>query len=451
MGITFVQKSDLSIKRPHAKVALVLAGGAISGGSYTLAGLKALNNLMINKDVTDFDIFVGLSAGAFIAAPVAHGISVEELLKSLDGRSNIISQLKPLDFYNPNISEYISKPLELVYDGTTAAPRFAINLITGLFNPEHRYWSTLARFLRKPNWRHTDDLMKVLTRVTMASSHVSSPLKYLPSGVFDNRSLERYIRKNFERNNRKNDFAELYYRRRKSLYITAMNLDSADRVVFGHDEDNSLTISEAVQASTALPGFFKPARIKGHEYLDGGVTTTANIDVAIDHGAELVIVYNPFRPLHNRLLIRYYKEMGTYLADKKYLSDGGFFAVLNQAFRALLHYRLEHALLRYAQNPAFRGDIILIEPDIHDITFFDINPVAFWERGKAAEHGFISVKESIEAHFGRVKQILGAYGIETTMAFIDEDAKKIQATPYDETVISVLGKERAKRDIRLAM
>ena len=70
------------------------------------------------------------------------------------------------------------------------------------------------------------------------------------------------------------------------LYIVAMNLDTAERVVFGHDEDSSLTISEAVQASTALPGFYKPARIKGVDYVDGGVRRTANIDVAIEHGAR---------------------------------------------------------------------------------------------------------------------------------------------------------------------
>ena len=96
-----------------------------------------------------------------------------------------------------------------------------------------------------------------------------------------------------------NDFRVLYRTRQVELYIVAMNLDTAERVVFGHDEDTSLTISEAVQASTALPGFYKPARIKGIDYVDGGVRRTANIDVAIEHGADLVICYNPFRPFSN--------------------------------------------------------------------------------------------------------------------------------------------------------
>jgi NTE family protein len=451
MGITFVQKSDLTLKKKNPKIALVLAGGAISGGAYTLAGLKALNNLMVNYDVTDFDLYVGLSAGALLAAPLAHGITVEEMLKSLDGRSSVFTQLKAWHFYNPNFSEFVNKPLQLLFDSVVMFPKFGINFLSAMFNPEQRYLSTLFKFIRRPGPKTAEALVKVVVKMTMSSTDVPSPLSYMPSGLFDNRLLESYIRENFERNNRKNDFAELYHRTRKELYITALNMDSAERTLFGYDENNTLTISEAIQASTAIPGFFKPARIKGHDYLDGGVTTTANIDVAVEHGADLIIAYNPFRPLENKLLVRYYKQANQYNADKPYLSDGGMLAVLNQGFRALLHYRLQHALARYKNTPSFKGDIVLIEPSINDIAFFDINPVAFWERAKAAEHGFVSVKESIDEHYPLFKKILNAYGIETTMSFIEEDAKKIQATPYDETVISILGKERIKRDIRLAM
>ena len=42
-----------------------------------------------------------------------------------------------------------------------------------------------------------------------------------------------------------------------------------------------------MQASTALPLFYKPARIKGVDYVDGGVRRTANIDVAIEKGATV--------------------------------------------------------------------------------------------------------------------------------------------------------------------
>jgi len=92
------------------------------------------------------------------------------------------------------------------------------------------------------------------------------PHYYLPSGFFDNSTLEVYLRKNLENNGFPNDFRSFYRHTGKELYITAMNLDTAERVVFGHDEDCSLTVAEAVQASTALPGFYKPARINEIDY-----------------------------------------------------------------------------------------------------------------------------------------------------------------------------------------
>ena len=52
------------------------------------------------------------------------------------------------------------------------------------------------------------------------------------------------------RNDIPNNFRDLKLRRGKSLYIGATNINTAQGVVFGHDEDNSVTISAAVQAVT---------------------------------------------------------------------------------------------------------------------------------------------------------------------------------------------------------
>ena len=68
MGITIVQKSDLTVRKRNPRIALVLAGGAISGGGFKLGGLKAFDDFLVNRKTTDFDIYVGLSAGAFLAA-----------------------------------------------------------------------------------------------------------------------------------------------------------------------------------------------------------------------------------------------------------------------------------------------------------------------------------------------------------------------------------------------
>src|SRR5439155_235217 len=164
--------------------------------------------------------------------------------------------------------------------------------------------------------------------------------------------------------------------RQVALYIVAMNLDPAERVVSGHDEDTALTISEAVQASTALPGFYKPARIKGVDYVDGGVRRTANIDVAIEHGAELVICYNPFRPFHNRVVRRYVPEQGRYVIEGRPLASQGMLTVLNQVLRTLLHSRLQLGIQQYQDDPNFQGDIILLEPGETDLAFFKMAPLS---------------------------------------------------------------------------
>ena len=451
MGITIVQKSDLAVKKKKAKIALVLAGGAVSGGAYKLGGIKCLNDLMVNKDIADFDVFVGLSAGALIAAPLAAGISPEEMLKSFDGKSGKFAQLRWLDFYSPNISDLVTKPLEFAYKVLTTLPRFSIKFLNMLFSSDRHFSSAMLDLVRRPSYAAVDEVAGILVKVAQASADVPSILEVLPSGFFDNSRLERYVRTNIENNNLKNDFTELVEKLGKELYITALNLDTAERVVFGYNEDNTLTISEAIQASTALPGFYRPARIRGVDYVDGGVTTTANIDVAVQHGANLIVCYNPFRPFYNKLLIRYYKELSSYVADKPYIADGGLTAVLNQSFRTLLHFRLQMALRRYESDPDFKGDIILVEPDIYDINFFEINPVNFFERAKAAELGYLSVKSSVEKNYPRIKKILNSYDIETTMMYIDQDAKKIQSTPQDETIMNILGRSRIKRDIRLVM
>jgi predicted acylesterase/phospholipase RssA len=373
------------------------------------------------------------------------------MLKSLDGKSDRLRQLKPLDFYNPNLAEFVQRPLQLLFDITTTAPRFYINFLSLLLSPDKKFLARLRDFVFKPNYQNLDTVIKILVRIAAASQALPKLLEYIPSGIFVNNRLESYIRHNLEDNHIKNDFGDLYHRLRKELYITATRLDTGERVVFGHDENNDLTISQAIQASSALPGFYRPARIKGVDYVDGAVAETANIDVAIEHGASLIICYNPFRPIENKQVVQWYKDIDQYVVDKPHLAAAGLLAVINQVFRMLLHHRLHQAMRFYAQDPNFMGDIILVEPDINDIQFFEMNPVAFWQRAKAAERGFLSVKQSLEENYSTLKKILNSYGIETSMIHIEEDAKKIASTPYDEAVIGVLGKERLKRDIRLVM
>lgn len=444
MGIQIVQKSDLNRKKHHAKIALVLSGGAVSGGAFKAGGLKAFNDFLVNRKVTDFDTYVGISAGGLLAVPLAGGMPPEEILKSLDGTSDLFSQLSPLEIYFPNWREMLTRPLKYLFSRAAYFPGVLFDMVQAMPDLNDDLKDGILNFLKDPRYSNYEKMIKPLAATIDSGRSAPSLLSALPSGIFDNRPIENYLRENMKRNQMSNHFKVVKRVRGKDLYICAAELDSGDRAIFGWDEKNDIPISEAVMASTAMPGFYKPARLKGVDYIDGGVQKTANIDLAIQKGAELIICYNPFRPLRNLVNIAYDREKNIYRSKDKRISDNGIFGVFNQVFRTLYHSRLSYAIGRYAQDKNFKGDIILIEPTEDDATFFELNPFAFWTRGRAAKSGFESVKQSIEKHFDQLKAILGSYGIDMSRDIVEQDEVKIKRAAGDpQQIMEVLeGKAR---------
>src|SRR5579864_5656187 len=68
-------------RRRQDKTALVLGGGGFTGGVYEIGALRALDLLAVNSTVNDFDVYVGTSAGSFIAALCANGVTPEEMMR----------------------------------------------------------------------------------------------------------------------------------------------------------------------------------------------------------------------------------------------------------------------------------------------------------------------------------------------------------------------------------
>jgi len=450
MGLTIVHKSDLAARKRNPRIALVLAGGAVTGGAYKLGGLKALDDFLVNRKTTDFDIYVGLSAGAFLAAPLAGGVTPPEMLRSLEGVSEDFTELKAVDFYRLNVGEFARKPIEFLVDLLTYVPGVVYDFLVQTPKLLQALEAPLARARRAPSLGNLLDCARPLIDAVGAARAFPFPLAYLPSGLFDNAALEHYLRYNIERRGMTNDFRVLYRVRGIELYIVAMNLDTAERVVFGHDEDTSVTISEAVQASTALPGFYKPARIKGVDYVDGGVRRTANLDVAIEHGADLVICYNPFRPFSNRVVRRFVAEKNAYAIEGRPLADQGMLTVLNQVFRTLLHSRLQLGVRQYQDDPNFQGDIILLEPAETDQMFFNMAPLNLWAGRSAGAHGYLSVTETVESHYDLIRQILQSYGVQMTRKEVREGLERLLTSDKTEAPDDVLLRDVPKRNLHVA-
>ncbi len=426
MGLTLIRKSKGAPKQ-GAKVALVLAGGAVSGGAFKVGGLKALNDYMTGRGMTDLDIYVGLSAGAILAIPLAAGLSPDSMVGVLDGTSEEFDQLRPTNFYSPNWREFVSRPTRLVYNLASYLPGVTVDWIRGIPSMPDALGSAARQFINAPTYAHFEALAIRAIEHTSPRRRFPSLTDQIPSGLFDNASLEVWMRRNLERIGLPNDFRAFQRRRGVSLYLSACDLDTAERVIFGADENHEVTISQAMQASTALPVFYKPARLNGIDYVDGGVRHTANIDVAIEKGADLIICYNPFRPFLNRVSEaetgehRFQSEAGGYLSDR------GMKLVINQVFRTLLHSRLKLGLQRYLTDAGFQGDIVLLEPQEHDADFFSVNPLAFWRRSEAMQHGFESVRSTIEQNFSALSQVFEHHGIEMDREVAAERAKALWA------------------------
>ncbi|HTA05444.1 MAG TPA: patatin-like phospholipase family protein, partial [Solirubrobacteraceae bacterium] len=98
-------------KRPRRhKTALVLGGGGFTGGVYEIGALRALDLLAVNSSVNQFDVYVGTSAGAFIAALCANGVTPEEMMRVVTKQGKPPFKDVDLgDLLRPNLLEFARK------------------------------------------------------------------------------------------------------------------------------------------------------------------------------------------------------------------------------------------------------------------------------------------------------------------------------------------------------
>lgn len=136
--------------------------------------------------------------------------------------------------------------------------------------------------------RHAGPRLHVSTFLGLPQlRHVLDP-GYLFSGLFSLDRLERYLAQHLPIN----DFRKLP----NPVYVTTVDIDSGERIVFGPGHDESTPVSQAVAASCCVPGLFRPYRIGDRYLIDGEVVRTLSADLAVAAGANVVIISNIYRP-----------------------------------------------------------------------------------------------------------------------------------------------------------
>jgi NTE family protein len=366
------------------KTALVLGGGGFTGGVYEMGALRALDLLAVNRTVNDFDVYVGTSAGAFVGSMVANGITPEEMFRVLDkALPSPIENASLRTLLRPNYTGFVRGLAQLPLRAAATARQVATNL---------------------------GEISMVDVVMGLAEG--------LPTGVYHNRGIEKYVRNVLSDPDRSNDFREL----QNQLLITATDLDTCERIVFGEGEWEDVPISRAVAASGALPIVYEPYELRGRQLIDGGIVSTTNVDVAVEAGAKMIIVVNPLVPYVND----FKRRMPTVFGSRvRRVSDMGMPAIGNQAFRLLAHARLHLAIESW--NERFPDvDIILIEPEFDDELMFGTSILDYSARLRIAKHGFESVTVALGRDYERYKEIAARHGIEISARRVQRVMKTVE-------------------------
>lgn len=389
--------------RGHApRIGLAVAGGGPIGGMYELGALRALDEALDGLDLTRLDAYVGVSSGAFLVAGLANRIDTAEMCRIfITGDSEDVA-FRPETFMRPAMYEYLRRAASL--------PRLGLECWQDLlFAPASVRWPEL------------------LTRFG----------GLVPTGLFDNERIERFLREVFTRRGRSNDFRDLD----ADLYVVAVDLDSGDTVRFGDAGWDDVPISRAVQASAALPGLYPPVAIRGRQFVDGALRRTMHASAVLDRDIDLMIGINPLVP---------FNAVDAHDADAegRRLASGGLPAVLSQTFRTLLQSRMQVGLARYGRQYP-QVDQLVFEPNPDDGELFFTNAFSFAARRRICEIAYRNTLDDLRRHARTLGPQLARHGIRLRDEVLDDRQRRLVGglSPSSRDTDTVARLKRALDDV----
>jgi NTE family protein len=95
------------------RVGLALAGGGPEGSIYEIGALRALDEALEGADFSQLHVYVGVSAGAFIAACLANGISTAQLCRAIVKHEPGEHPFVPETFLSPAVGDFVLGGLKL--------------------------------------------------------------------------------------------------------------------------------------------------------------------------------------------------------------------------------------------------------------------------------------------------------------------------------------------------
>jgi NTE family protein len=213
---------------------LVLGGGGMLGAAWMTGALSVLSEAL-GWDPREAEMIVGTSAGSVLAALLGAGASAEDLKNhQLTGRLGT-GPLRDVDFDYATVAG----------GALPERPKLALGSR-----------QLLARSARHPRSVPPTAVFAAALPVGRGSlGGVRAMVAGLPG---DGAGWSRH----------------------KALRIVALDYDAGRRTVFGAPSAPEAELADAVTASCSIPGWFAPMEIGGHRYVDGGMWSATNVDVA---------------------------------------------------------------------------------------------------------------------------------------------------------------------------
>lgn len=386
-----------------------MAGGGPIGGIYEMGALRALDEAIDGLDLTRLDVYVGVSSGAFLAAGLANRVDSAEMCRMFITEESPEHQFRPEHFLKPAFFEYIKR--------ASSVPGILADWLLDL-----------AKHPRSIRWSES------LGRLGSA----------IPTGLFDNEGIERYLSGIFNAPGRSNDFRKLD----RPLYVVAVDIDTGHAVRFGSPGDDAIPISKAVQASSALPGFYPPVEIGGRFYVDGALQRTLHASIALDEDIDLLLALNPLVPFDA-------SRIGNTNGDAPAsLVDGGFPRVISQTIRTMLYSRMRVGFGKY--DKAYdHSDLVLFQPDLDDAEMFFTNVFSFRSRRRLCEHAYATTLANLRLRKDQLGPVLERHGLSLREEILDDTERTVWdglegTRPPNSTLLSRLDRSLNELDRALA-
>lgn len=371
------------------KIAFVASGGAIKAACFHIGvmlameryGFSFLGGLKKGHSQTEpkpgqVSIYVGSSAGAFIAALMAGGFSPDDLYSSLSNNKRLgNSVLRPI--------AYLDVMGNNIY-----------NNILSTFN-------SLIR-TRKYKKLSIEGALQTILGL---------------NGLFNTTNVGKYISKVMPTN----DFKELI----SELYIVTTELDNPNRIILGPKELNTthsatfatdVSIADAAIGSMSLPFIFGPYKLnidgKKVYVFDGEVRHTLSAHVAKDAGADLIIAsythqpykYNPdygslinygltsimVQTIYQLVESKINESRSKHIVKEKVMDEVKDFFEEKNLPKELLYEFTERLQKRMEYNPDLDYIYISPEPDDTVMFFEDHFNLSLRSMGKIIRSGFKS-------------------------------------------------------------